>query len=150
MTKKTFNIVAFHVVCWILVASPAIIFSPQHMRNSGVMCLLRLCLPLFLSAIFYINYLWLVPEYLVNGRRNVYVCINILCILLFAFCTDRLMDISRMLELAAGWNPPPPHDPMPEGMAMLLSFVRNVFSVLAVCNFGYFRAPGIKMADGGE
>lgn len=130
MTKKTFNIVAFHVVCWILVASPAIIFSPQHMRNSGVMCLLRLCLPLFLSAIFYINYLWLVPEYLVNGRRNVYVCINILCILLFAFCTDRLMDISRMLELAAGWNPPPPHDPMPEGMAMLLSFVRNVFPCL--------------------
>ena len=130
MTKKTFNIVAFHVVCWILVASPAIIFSPQHMRNSGVMCLLRLCLPLFLSAIFYINYLWLVPEYLVNGRRNVYVCINILCILLFAFCTDRLMDISRMLELAAGWNPPPPHDPMPEGMAMLLSFVRNVFPFL--------------------
>ena len=130
MTKKTFNIVAFHVVCWILVASPAIIFSPQHMRNSGVMCLLRLCLPLFLSAIFYINYLWLVPEYLVNGRRNVYVCINILCILLFAFCTDRLMDISRMLEIAAGWNPPPPHDPMPEGMAMLLSFVRNVFPCL--------------------
>ncbi len=53
-----------------------------------------------------------------------------MCILLFAFCTDRLMDISRMLELAAGWNPPPPHDPMPEGMAMLLSFVRNVFPFL--------------------
>lgn len=115
------------MVCWILVAVPTVIFVPQHLRNSGIMCLLRLCFPLFLALIFYINYLWLVPKYFVYGRWNMYICVNVLCILLFAFCTDRLMEITHNLELATGWGPPPRHKHVPEGIAVLFPFVRNVF-----------------------
>lgn len=32
MKSKTFYVAAFHIVCWILVALPAVVFVPQHVR----------------------------------------------------------------------------------------------------------------------
>lgn len=127
MTKKRFNVIIFHLVCWILVALSTVIFVPQHVRNSGIMYLARLSFPLFLSIIFYINYLWLVPKYFVNGHRNMYICVNILCIVLFAICTDRVMVVMRELEFAAGWRPPFVHKEMPMERDLLFKFTKNVF-----------------------
>ena len=127
MSKKTFNTVLFHVVCWLLVALPAVVFVPEHIRQTTAMYFIRLCLPLFLCAVFYINYLWLVPGYVVTRRINVYICINVVVVASLAFGFDRLMDIMHNMEAVAGWGAPPPRNHAPGAMMLLYDFLRKVF-----------------------
>ena len=88
MKSKTFYVAAFHIVCWILVALPAVVFVPQHVRwNTGIY-LLRLCLPVLLCLVFYLNYLWLVPRFFVNRKLGVYVCVNLALVVVLALCME--------------------------------------------------------------
>lgn len=61
-----------------------------------------------------------------DGNKNIYILVNILCIVLFASCTDRLMHITRTLELAGGWRPPHPPKPMDGMILPLFKLLRNV------------------------
>lgn len=126
MTKKTFYIVVFHVLCWILVAVPPLAFVPQHVTNSGLIYLIRLCSPLLLCAVFYVNYLWLVPKYFIGGSKKMYILVNIACILLFAICTDWLMHLTHALEMAGGWRPPYPRKPVEDIVFSFFKLLRNV------------------------
>lgn len=130
MVRKKLYTVAFHVVCWLLVALPTVVFVPLHMRHSTLMYFMRLCLPLSLCILFYINYLWLVPRYFVKRRINVYICINLLLIILFAFGLDVLMDQMHSMEESSGWIAHRPPRPAPEPMALFFGFMRKMFPFL--------------------
>lgn len=119
--------VVFHVFCWIIVALPPVIFVPQHIQQDAVMYLMRLCFPLFMCIMFYINYLWLVPRYfIVQRHRKNYIGVNLLVIVLFALCMQRVMDCMHAREIAAGWNPPP-HEHFNTLSMSLVFVVKNIF-----------------------
>ena len=45
MARNKFLAVAFHAVCWILVALPSVMFVPTHVEQTLGISLIRLCLP---------------------------------------------------------------------------------------------------------
>lgn len=126
MTRKNLYIIAFHIICWLLVALPTVVFVPYHAHQSTLMYAMRLCLPSLLCIVFYTNYLWLVPLFFVRRRINMYVCINLLMIVLFAFGIDVLMDRIRTMEETAGWILHPVHNHAPGPMALFFDFLRKV------------------------
>ena len=91
MARNKFLAVAFHVVCWILVALPSVMFVPTHVEQTLGISLIRLCLPLLLCVAFYLNYFWLVPRYFLQRNVKVYVCVNIAIVAVSAFCMDGLV-----------------------------------------------------------
>ena len=127
MTKKTFNVIVFHSICWILVALPSVFFIPQHVQQSIGMYLIRLCLPLFLCAVFYLNYLWLAPKYFVERRMKAYFFVNLAVMLVLAFCMNWLMDVLRDMEMAVGGTPPPIHEHVPRLFMSAFFIARGMF-----------------------
>ncbi len=95
--RKVFQTL-FHVVCWMLVAFAPIMTLPQHSNQDTVTYLLHLCFPLLMCIIFYMNYLWLVPRYFVNNRYNVFICVNVLTVIIFTIIMQGLMDVMFLRE----------------------------------------------------
>ena len=128
-TKKRFYIITFHLVAWLLVVLPAVLFVPEHMKRHTEIYFLRLCLPLLLCSVFYFNYLFLVPRYFVQRRFNVYVCVNLIVMAALSFCMKELMEMVHSIEFAS--NPIPSlhqyHDKAPIALKLLIDFVRNIF-----------------------
>lgn len=121
-------VVLFHLVCWILVALPPIIFVPQNVPQDAVMYLVRLSMPVFMCIIFYINYLWLVPRYFVSHQTNVYLAVNVVVIIFFALCQQKSVDIMHLREAAVGVVPPSPEAEPPLLEIVFAFLMRNVFS----------------------
>lgn len=125
---------AFHTVAWLLVVLPAVLFVPGPVRHNAGIYALRLCLPLMLCAVFYANYLFLVPHWFIRRRFKAYACANIVMLALLSLCMDELMSAVHAIELTAG--APPPGPPRPHGgggpmpVEVLVGFVRNVFPLL--------------------
>lgn len=93
MNKKSTFLVIFHLFCWIIVALPSVIFVPQRIQHDIVIYLIRLCFPAFMCIIFYLNYFWLVPRYIIsNHRKNIYILVNVIIIIIFAMCMQEMMD----------------------------------------------------------
>lgn len=125
MHKTNFYTAFFHIICWVFVALPMVVFVPPDEEQGTFVLLVRLSFPLLTCALFYINYLWLVPKYFLKDKRNVYFAVNIVAIILFAMCSQCLMDFMHYRV-----NPTHIHPPMGAGpLSMwLLGFVaRNVF-----------------------
>lgn len=128
MSKKSTYMVFFHLFCWIIVALPSVVFVPQRIQHDVVMYILRLCFPAFMCIIFYINYFWLVPRYIILSRRmNIYILVNAIAIIAFAFCMQLVMDYIHLREMAAGW-PPPSHEHFTKMSALVTIILRNGFS----------------------
>lgn len=72
MNKKSTFLVIFHLFCWIIVALPSVIFVPQRIQHDIVIYLIRLCFPAFMCIIFYLNYFWLVPRYIISNHRKTF------------------------------------------------------------------------------
>lgn len=106
---------------------PSVFFIPRHVGQSAGMYLIRLCLPLFLCAVFYLNYLWLVPKYFVGGRIKTYFFVNFAVMLVLALCMNLLMDVMHGMERDAGFNPPPLHEHVPWSFAVAFFIVRGIF-----------------------
>ncbi len=98
MSKRTVFQVLFHVVCWMLVAFAPIMSLPQHSNQDTVTYLLHLCFPLLMCILFYMNYLWLVPRYFINNRYNIFVCINVITVIIFTIVMQELMEVMFMRE----------------------------------------------------
>lgn len=130
MTRKNLYTVAFHIVCWLLVAMPTVVFVPFHTHQSTVMYIMRLCLPLFLCIVFYTNYLWLVPLFFVKRRINIYICINLILVVSCTLSIDVLMERLRAMEEAAGWMMRPIIGKPPGTMALFFGFLRKVLPFL--------------------
>lgn len=120
MRTNSFYIIFFHFICWILVALP-IMFVPQHIQHDTVMFLIRLCFPVFMCIVFYINYLWFVPRFFMERHINTFICVNIIVMFMFGICMHQLMDLMHAREIIAGWNPP-----IHKQSSLLSSFVRFV------------------------
>lgn len=125
MNRNNFFTAIFHIICWVFVALPMIVFVPPHQDQSVVMTLIRLSFPMLACVVFYINYLWLVPRYFLKDRRKVFFVANVAFIILFAFCVQWLMDYMHTLEMGGGERPP-------EGfgsimMWLFVFFGRNTF-----------------------
>lgn len=128
MNKKSTFLVIFHLFCWIIVALPSVIFVPQRIQHDIVIYLIRLCFPAFMCIIFYLNYFWLVPRYIIsNHRKNIYILVNVIIIIIFAMCMQEMMDYIHAREMAAGWTPPP-HERFTKMSALLALILRKGFS----------------------
>lgn len=128
MSKKSSFFVIFHLFCWIIVALPSVVFMPQRIQHDVIIYLLRLCFPAFMCVIFYINYFWLVPRYIILTRRmNIYILVNVVLIIIFAIAMQGIMDNIHVREAAAGW-PGPPHDHLNKMSFILTLILRNGFS----------------------
>ena len=133
-TKRRLCLAAFHIVAWLLVVLPAVLFVPGPVRHNAEIYALRLCLPLMLCAVFYANYLFLVPRCFVRRRFRAYACANLVMLAVLSLCMDEMMTVVRAMEFTAGARPPGP-PPMrggdgPGAAGMLSGFVRNVFPLL--------------------
>lgn len=128
MSKKNTYWVIFHLFCWIIVALPSVIFVPQCMQYDVVMYLIRLCFPLFMCVIFYLNYFWLVPRCIIsNCQMNVYIVVNVFIITVLAISMQFLMEYIHAREMAAGWTPPQ-HERFTKISAFLTLIIRDGFS----------------------
>lgn len=107
MRKNKVYIIFFHFICWVLVAL-ATMFVPQHIQQDRVMLLVRMCFPVFMCVVFYINYLWLVPRFFMKRRRNMFFGLNVITMIVAGVCVQQLMNLMHAREIAAGWMPPPP------------------------------------------
>lgn len=105
MGRKKVNIVFFHFICWVLVCLP-IMFVPQHIRHDRLLFLIRMCFPLLMCAVFYLNYLWYVPRYFMTKRLKTFIFVNVVSIIVVGFCLRQLIDLMHTREILAGWNPP--------------------------------------------
>lgn len=110
----------FHVFCWILVILPVMVV-PQHIQRDKVLFFIHLCYPLFLCAIFYINYSWLVSRYFVKRKFSVYFFINALFVITFAVLLRRLGEFMHVREQMLGFFPP--HRESLPAMAFCMRFV---------------------------
>ena len=122
---------SIHILCWSIVLFLPLLFftAPTASWSMTVMRWLRsLGGPLSYMILFYINYLWLIPQFYFKGRKTAFFAINIAL-------------IAVMLGLMMGWwqvvndwmpnegqrqprrGPRPPHAPM---------YFYNVFSLVLV------------------
>lgn len=127
MARKNVYVVLIHIVCWALVALPALVFVPEHALQTPWMYVLRLFFPLLLCAVFYLNYFWFVPNFFEKKRWWAYVCVNFAAILLFSFCMDCVMDIIRSMDASVGPPPHPKFERMPPNAGMaVMGFMKDV------------------------
>ena len=122
---------SIHILCWSIVLFLPLLFftAPTSSWSLTVMRWLRsLGGPVSYMVIFYVNYLWLIPQFYFKGRKTAFFAINIAL-------------IAVMLGLMMGWwqvvndwmpnegqrqprrGPRPPHAPM---------YFYNVFSLVLV------------------
>lgn len=124
MNKKIYT-AFFHIICWVFVALPMVVFVPPNEEQGAFVLLVRLSFPLLTCALFYINYLWLVPQYFLKDRRNVYFIVNVAAIILFSICSQCLMDFMHYRMHPGQIGPPDGFAPL---LMWLLGFIaRNVF-----------------------
>lgn len=126
MTNNKFFTVALHAVCWFLVALPSVMFAPTHVEQTVGMILIRLCLPLFLFVVFYLNYFWLVPSFFMQRRMRVYVCVNLAVTIVLALCMDGLMGVLRSMEFEVGHAFPRPADRMGMPVMVVVKVLKNL------------------------
>lgn len=115
----------FHIFCWMLVFLPAI-FIPQHVQLDFLLFGLRLCFPLLMCVVFYVNYFWLVPQYFIERRYNCYVIANVLMMLVASFLLQQSMDLIHEIEFDYGWRPHH-HDDRTLSLLLLFFITRNLF-----------------------
>lgn len=131
MSKRKVLQMLFHVVCWMLVAFAPIMALPQHSNQDTMTYLLHLCFPLLLCILFYMNYLWLVPRYFVNNRYNIFICVNLVTVILFTIVMQGLMNVMFVREaMLDPMRPPHIHhaDDIFSKITMLFTtIVRHVF-----------------------
>ena len=127
MTKKNVYTVIIHAVCWVLVALPVLVFAPEHARQTVLLDILRLFFPLFLCAVFYLNYLWLVPRFFVEKQFAAYACINLVVILFFSLCMNWVMEYIHFMEFNAGMPPPPRFIRPLQGAEVSFGFAKDMF-----------------------
>ena len=142
MARNKFLAVAFHVVCWILVALPSVMFVPTHVEQTLGISLIRLCLPLLLCVAFYLNYFWLVPRYFLQRNVKVYVCVNIAIVAVSAFCMDGLVGLLHFVEMKAGFVPHPPR----EHVSLIAMFAFRVLKNVMPFALSVLLATLLRMA----
>ncbi|MCD8297689.1 MAG: sensor histidine kinase [Prevotella sp.] len=98
VSKRSVIQILFHIVCWMLVAFATIMPLPQHSNQDTGTYLLHLCFPLLMCILFYMNYLWLVPRYFINNRYRVFICVNIITVIIFTIAMQGLMQVLFMRE----------------------------------------------------
>lgn len=148
MRSNKVYVIFFHFIFWILVALP-IMFVPQHIQNDRIMLAIRLCFPLFMCVIFYINYLWLVPRFFMERRINTYVCVNVVVIVVFGVCIHQLNDLMHAREIVAGWNPP--HYKPHSFLSLFIGFImREVFPLILSVAMATLLSIAIKWQEAEE
>ncbi len=132
INKTKVYTVIFHVVCWTLVAVPTITFAPGHEQPDTLLYLLRLSTPILMCMIFYINYLWLMPQYYIKHKLNVFIAVNIIVIVLSAIITQIIgeqMHLREMyLEISRSVHHHEPH--ISQVTRITIIIVRNIFPLI--------------------
>ncbi len=112
-----------------------ITFTAPDEEVTVVSYLRRLVLPSVVVAVFYINYLWLVPRYLMHEEKHSFFWIsNLVLVLILALALTEWSEYIHQLraqeELASGRIPrhlPPFKEP---GRFFLFSFLRSFFNLV--------------------
>ena len=77
----------FHVMCWILVIVPHIILMPEARQWDVKYMFLWSVLPINMCIMFYVNYVLLVPKFLLRKKYFLFVIINVPILILLTVGT---------------------------------------------------------------
>ena len=130
LSHSRYLMFVFHFVCWLIVVLPAVIFVPQHEQRDMVSFLLHVSVPMLMCIIFYVNYLWLVPKYVIPRKFNAYIIGNVVLIIVFALLIQWIMDFQHSRELLLRPVRTCRRELLPIPVMLLIFFFRNVFSLL--------------------
>lgn len=125
MKKKNVYTALLHIVCWMFVFLPTLIFTPPHEEQDLRIIFIRLCFPMLMCVVFYVNYLWLVPCCFIKNKRNVFFVSNSVLIFICAFLVQALMDTLHHHHRPFGG--PDSDKIVPVLMWIFVFIVRNVF-----------------------
>ncbi len=75
----------FHVLCWMIVFIPHIFVMPKHEQMDARYIIMWCVLPMNMYVMFYLNYLFLVPMYLMKKKSFLFSIINIPLLFLLAY-----------------------------------------------------------------
>lgn len=125
MERDKIVTILFHIFCWMLVFLPTM-FIPQHVQHDFLLLGLRLCFPLLMCIIFYVNDFWLVPKYFIERRYNCYIFSNIIMMFVAVFLWLHILNFIHERELIAGWRPHHPENHTVSS-SLLFFMTRNLF-----------------------
>ena len=75
----------FHVLCWMIVFIPHMFVMPKHEQMDARYIIMWCVLPMNMYVMFYLNYLFLVPMYLMKKKSFLFSIINIPLLFLLAY-----------------------------------------------------------------
>ena len=122
MNKRV--VILLHVAVWVLMFITPLTF----MRGNGFSLLryLMICAsPLLLMIVFYLNYLWLTPNYFVKGKHRYYLLVNLVMVVCLGIALHYWMTfVHGYFETARHL---PPRDPMV--LDSLFFILRDIFNL---------------------
>ena len=99
-----------HLLAWVfLFCLPPMLIGRANERPGQEEMFRMMGPPLAMAMVFYLNYIWLVPQLLFNKRNKAYVLSNV------AFCIGMLFFTHLWFELVNAYfhsTPPPPKNSM--------------------------------------
>ncbi len=104
LRQKRLPEIAIHCIVWIFILGLPIFFLDRQNNADLWKTMLRFSeLPFYLMAIFYLNYLWLIPHFLFKGKTRSFLLCNVLFVGLFCFTMREFPWHERN-------NTPPPYE----------------------------------------
>lgn len=115
------------ILIWFCIFCSPLLFKNYNESINWHRYFLGSIVPLMACTIFYINYLWLIPQYLIKGNKKAFILINASIIL--------LLTITEHLMITILFHPEPQylpqnkkgHLPGPPPLPAWFFFIRNFF-----------------------
>lgn len=126
-----------HVTAWFYIFASPFFFSHRGDNFDWAHYWRGLVFPVATCLVFYINYFWLVPRYILQHKYNMFLLVNLLLLLVVTCCVEYHILLSMP-------SPPPAR---PRGMQMH-RFPKVAFVVRGVCTyvFSIIMAAAIRLS----
>lgn len=131
---RTFEIL-IHIVSWLIIFTfPLLLVDRSSEFFSWDRFLRRLIVPVSFAAIFYFNYLWLIPRFLFKERTYRYIIINAIIICVMGTGVHYIQELYVALEQSAR---PENHPPQPRWTFLIrdiigLSFIAGISAIIRI------------------
>jgi len=111
ITKSTFARpgLLLHIVVWAVIFFSPLLFISNNEKISMVRFLVNSAVPLMLFIVFYMNYMFLAPKYLLRGRTHYFWAVNIVTIITLALSLHCWFEYNFDKGVKAGLIKKRPH-----------------------------------------
>ena len=101
--------IILHIAAWLVMFLSPMIFMNQGRGVTPLQFLMMCTVPLAFMLVFYMNYLWLTPQYFVDGRHRYYFSINAIFIIALGCGIHYWMEYTHHLfvpghHFSSTWN----------------------------------------------